>query len=89
MLTKVRGFVCPCCEFLTLGEEPPGTFEICPVCGWEDDDVQFESPDSSGGANSVSLNEAKVNFKKIGAIDEKALSFVRAPKPGEVPLKII
>ncbi len=25
-------FPCPCCGFLTLPEEPPGTYDICPVC---------------------------------------------------------
>ena len=34
-------YACPCCGFLTLDEAPPGTFAICPVCFWEDDDVQF------------------------------------------------
>lgn len=26
-------YACPCCGNLTFGEEPPGTFEICPVRG--------------------------------------------------------
>ena len=36
----------------------PGSYEICPVCGWEDDRVQREDPDFAGGANTMSLNEA-------------------------------
>ena len=27
-------YACPCCGYLTLPEEPPGTFDICPVCGF-------------------------------------------------------
>ena len=33
-------FACPCCGYLTLSEEPPGTYEVCPVCDWGDDDAQ-------------------------------------------------
>ncbi len=35
-------YACPCCGYLTLTEKPPGTFAICPVCFWEDDEVQFK-----------------------------------------------
>lgn len=55
-------YQCPCCGNMTLDEEPPGTYEICPICGWEDDEVQFNNPDYKGGANILSLNEAKKQF---------------------------
>lgn len=35
-------YACPCCDFLTLEEPPVGTFAICPVCWWEDDNIQFD-----------------------------------------------
>src|SRR5215212_9855804 len=44
-----RRFRCPCCDFLTLVQPPTGTFAICPVCRWEDDNVQFENVDRAGG----------------------------------------
>lgn len=28
-------YCCPCCGYATLGE--PEAYEICVVCGWEDD----------------------------------------------------
>jgi hypothetical protein len=28
----------------------PGSFVICPVCFWEDDDVQLENPNFAVGA---------------------------------------
>ena len=34
-------------------------FEICPVCGWEDDGVQNDDPAFWGGANTLSLNLSK------------------------------
>jgi len=82
-------YVCPCCEFLTLSEKERGSFEICDVCGWEDDNVQYEDSSYSGGANKVCLNEAKKNFKLIFAIDLNALSFTRKPQKVEIPQKIL
>jgi hypothetical protein len=32
-------------------------FEICPLCDWQDDNVQNADPDYAGGANEMSLNE--------------------------------
>ncbi|WP_084308004.1 CPCC family cysteine-rich protein [Phytopseudomonas flavescens] len=77
-------FECPCCQYLTFGEEPPGTFEICPVCGWEDDEVQFRDPTCEGGANPLSLEQARRNFNSIGAINENSLGAVRQPLPEEM-----
>lgn len=63
-------FACVCCGYRTLDEEPPGTFQICPVCYWEDDGVQA-ADESATGANAVSLLQAKENFRSIGASDSK------------------
>ncbi|MBQ8590766.1 MAG: hydrolase [Firmicutes bacterium] len=54
-----RKYACVCCGELTMDEQPPGTYQICPVCGWEDDKFQFKNPDERGGANCLSLNESK------------------------------
>jgi hypothetical protein len=70
---------------LTLSEGTHETFEICPVCNWEDDDVQFNNPDFRGGANQESLNEAKKNYKKFGASAQKYIKAVRPPLPDEIP----
>jgi len=75
---------CPCCGFLTLREKPPGTFAICPVCFWEDDDVQFNNPTYAGGANQVSLAEAQKNFTEYGAVTKEFRDRVRAPMPEEM-----
>jgi hypothetical protein len=68
-----------------MSEPKHGTFEICPVCYWEDDDVQFSNLDFKGGANEVSLKEAQKNFKKFGASSLKFIKDVRTPFPEEVP----
>ena len=80
-----KGFPCPCCGFLTMSEPIRGTYDICHVCGWEDDDLQFDEPDREGGANHISLNEARANFAKFGAAKKGSLPRVRPPRPDEIP----
>lgn len=46
--------VCPICGQSQLAE-----FDICDVCEWENDLIQFDNPDFSGGANQMSVNEAR------------------------------
>lgn len=46
--------ICPVCGGATLD-----AFEVCPVCDWQNDRVQMEHPDMEGGANNMSLNQAK------------------------------
>jgi len=70
---------------LTLDEPPDGTFDICAVCFWEDDDVQLRDPEFAGGANLVSLREARENFIAFGASERRFVRNVRAPKPDERP----
>jgi hypothetical protein len=78
-----KKFQCPCCGYFTLDEKPPGTFEICPVCYWEDDDVQFNNPNYVGGANGISLNQARKNYRSLGAIEIAYLKYVRKPLDSE------
>ena len=52
---------CPSCGFLTVDEDAYGTYNICGVCGWEDDQLQLANPCSGGGANSESLYESQLN----------------------------
>jgi hypothetical protein len=78
-------FACPCCGYLTLDEPPSGTFAICKVCRWEDDNVQFRDRDYTGGANMLSLNHARENFRRLGVSDPRFLKLVRPPRPEERP----
>jgi len=54
-----KKYACVCCGELTMDEQPPGTYQVCPVCGWEDDKAQFKKPDLEGGANRLSLHQAR------------------------------
>lgn len=64
-------------------KEPPGNYEICPICYWEDDIVQLKDPDFEGGANDVSLREAQKNYQKFEAIEERFAEKTRKPNPSE------
>jgi len=63
---------CPCCGSKTISES--GAYEICELCGWEDDPVQSADPDYAGGANGKSLNESRREWAenlKAGGTDPK------------------
>ena len=49
---------CPICGNMAFEEE--GDFDICEVCGWENEDLSIDDPDWWGGANGKwSVNTAK------------------------------
>jgi hypothetical protein len=69
---------CPCCGYLVFAE-PPGSYEICPICFWEDDELQLRFPTLEGGANSPSLIQAQKNFVEFGACEKRFQKNVRTP----------
>jgi predicted N-formylglutamate amidohydrolase len=80
---RFKAFRCPCCKFKTLYGR--GQDEICPVCFWHDDGQdEADAERVLGGPNrDLSLRQAQINFKRIGAIDERWKSKVRRPEPDE------
>ena len=69
MSTSMTGYPCPCCGYLVF-LEPPGSYEICSICGWEDDISQLRFPLASGGANRQSLVEAQSAFGQRSQLRE-------------------
>jgi hypothetical protein len=65
--TVDRVLSCDCCGEPTISAR--GAYDICSVCGWEDDPVQSDDPDCAGGANVVSLNVARENYRRSGRAD--------------------
>lgn len=57
-MSEQEKFPCPICGTRYL-EEQFGSFEICPVCGWEEDGYQQRHPDETGPNKHWTLNEAK------------------------------
>lgn len=58
---KVR-FRCPCCGSFSLEEKD--AYEICSICSWEDDPKQERDPFLTGGANKMSLMEARDAYRR-------------------------
>ena len=77
-------YTCPCCGYKTLDEEPTDTYEICKICFWEDDGLQFQKPDYEGGANEVSLRQAQKNFTDFGVSEKRFSEFVRKPNKKDI-----
>lgn len=74
-------YQCSCCQYYTLQEESD---DICPVCAWQEDIVQREDPDFTGGPNlGISLNQARKNYALYGVSNLKFLEKVREPFPEE------
>jgi hypothetical protein len=78
----MKKFPCPCCGYLVF-DEGPGSYDICPICFWEDDAVQLEFATNGGGANKVSLVDGQRNFTSIGACEESATAHVRGPSAAD------
>lgn len=57
-------YPCPCCWFKTRSEKDIWTHDICPVCWWEDDIVQYKNPLLKVGANKYSLYENQLLIMK-------------------------
>ncbi|MEZ5429151.1 MAG: CPCC family cysteine-rich protein [Pyrinomonadaceae bacterium] len=71
-------YPCPVCGYFVF-DEPPGSYAICPICFWEDDQIQLGYPLMAGGANSVSLFEAQKQFMREGASEYRFTGPVRRP----------
>lgn len=75
---------CPCCGYRTIDNDLEIIVDICEVCYWQYDVVAQENPDREIGPNhGVSLNQARDNYKKIGASSARVKEFVRPPRENE------
>lgn len=57
--------------------EPPGSYDICKICFWEDDMFQLKFPNLNLGPNQVSLIDAQKNYKKFGVSELRLKKYVR------------
>ena len=75
---------CPCCDYFTL--ESRGSYEVCPVCYWEDDGTDLSELDRESRSNHRTLREARASFERVGAADEAAVPLV-APASARAGLR--
>jgi hypothetical protein len=64
-LERANRYPCPCCG--SLVHEEPVEYEICGVCGWEDDLSQLRFPTMGGGANRESLVNAQRRVEDVSS----------------------
>ncbi|MEV6268467.1 CPCC family cysteine-rich protein [Kribbella sp. NPDC051936] len=75
-------YPCPCCGHL-VHDDPPGSYHVCPVCLWEDDQVQLRWPLYPGGANELSLVDAQQTYRAIGVSEFRLSESARPPRVNE------
>lgn len=63
----MKKIMCPCCENYTIESDDEIIVEICEVCFWQYDLTAHKQPNLKIGANGVTLNEARENYKRYGA----------------------
>lgn len=69
-------YPCPCCGYLMF-TEPPGSYDICEICFWEDDMFQLKFPNLDLGPNHISLIDAQKHYKKFGVSELRIKKYVR------------
>jgi len=52
--------MCPICAEYEFEED----FDLCPICKWQYDRVQYDEPDLWGGANKLSINDYKKQWQE-------------------------
>ena len=77
-----KKYKCPCCGYFTF-EKKERTYDICPVCFWEEDAL-LEADEPSDANHGLTLSQAQKNYQSFGACEKESLKFVRGPKPEEL-----
>ena len=67
-------YYCAVCDNVITLEEQYN----CYVCGWDSDPIQEDAPDYRGGANEISLNEARAAWE---ALQKQARDAATHPLP--------
>jgi len=75
-------YPCPCCGYMVF-EDCPGSYDICPICYWEDDLTQLRFQRTTG-ANRVSLVEGQRNYDRDGVCELRFRSHVRVATASDV-----
>jgi histidinol phosphatase-like enzyme len=69
--------ICPCCGQYRFESAKRGSYDICPVCFWEDAPYPYEEPDAICSCNGVSLNLARRNYAEFGACRRDMIPYVK------------
>lgn len=75
-----KRYPCPCCGWLTY--RVPASQDhgyICPVCFWENDSFITSDLQPSDSNHGMTLEQARKNYRAIGAVEQSMLPHVRLP----------
>lgn len=77
-------FACPICQSYTF-RSPEDIGDICPVCFWELEGFEHENQDTPkyGPNGDLSVAQARVNYQKFRAVQERFIKEVRHPLESE------
>ena len=77
---------CPCCGYYTIDSEDEIIVEICEVCLWQYDEAAHKNSEKIIGANKISLNQAKNNYKQFGVSKKEYIgkNINRTPSEDEI-----
>ena len=79
-------FPCPCCGYRTFPVPREDAISyICPVCFWENDVFDPGEDQSSDENRGMTLRQGREAFRRLGAVREEFLQYVREPLPEELP----
>lgn len=81
----IRRLQCPCCGYYTVVSDDEVIVDTCDVCFWQYDAVAHDKPARNIGANHISLNQARENYKRFGVCKIQFKDMVRAPLEVELP----
>ncbi|KAF3884751.1 MULTISPECIES: CPCC family cysteine-rich protein [Nostocales] len=82
-MTEHTSYPCPCCGYLIF-DEPPGSYDICPICFWEDDVFQLRFACVDRSANNVSLLVGQLNYIEFGACESTCQPHARRPTSSDI-----
>ena len=82
-----RYAACPCCGNRTIPHEGDALAFICPVCFWEIDLFLNGEEEKSDQNHGLTLRQARINFRKFGAVMPSLKQYCRLPTEDEYPLK--
>ena len=79
-------FPCPCCGYRTFPVPKEDAIAlICPVCFWENDVFDPGEDQPSDENRGMTLRQGREAFRRLGAVREEFLQYVREPLPEELP----
>jgi hypothetical protein len=77
--TQRPKYTCPCCGCIDFAA-PPGSYDVCPICAWEDDALQLEFATTlPGGANGETLYAAQKRYLESAYAADHFRAHIRPP----------